>query len=85
MKAIEQQLWSVSYGSLAAAGDSILRVRFREITPDCYRQIRSLKISPQKPEYFSKADTENPKLRGCLRPTRDTGFNRKIVKPASEN
>ena len=45
------------------------RVCFGEITPNCYRQIRGLRISPQKPGYFSKADTENPKFRGDLRPT----------------
>jgi hypothetical protein len=63
---------SVSVGSVAAAGSHILSVCFGEITPDCYRQIRDLRISPQKPGNFSKADTENPKFRGDLRPTRDT-------------
>jgi hypothetical protein len=51
-------------GRVAAAGKRILRVCFREITPDCYRQIRGLKISPQKPGNFSKADTENLKFSG---------------------
>jgi hypothetical protein len=59
---------SVSVGSITAAGKRILRVYFREITPDCYSQIRGLRISPQKPGYFSKGDAENPTFRGSLRP-----------------
>jgi hypothetical protein len=57
------------YRSLSASGDRILSVCFGEITPDCYRQIKSLKNFPPKPENFSKADSENSKPRGNLRPT----------------
>ena len=63
---------SVSCGSVAAAGESILSVCFREITPGCYYQFRGLRIFPLNPGYYPKADTENPKFRGDLRPLSDT-------------
>jgi hypothetical protein len=39
-------------GSVAAAGKRILRVCFREIAVDCYRQIRGLSIFPSKTGKF---------------------------------
>jgi hypothetical protein len=47
--ALDFSVLSVGCGSVAAAGKRILSVCFGEITPDCYRQIRGLRISPQKP------------------------------------
>jgi hypothetical protein len=61
----------VRNGSVTAAGESILSVCSGEITPDCDRQIRGLRISPPKPENFSKAGTEYPTFRGDLRHTTD--------------
>jgi hypothetical protein len=57
-------MMGVRFGSLAASGDQFLGVCFHKIS----RHIRGLKIFLLKPGYFSKADTENPKLRGNLRP-----------------
>jgi hypothetical protein len=68
------QNFSVSYGSVAAAGNQILRVCFGEFIADGYGQIRGLRISPPKPGNFSKGDAQTQTMSFSVRPTRDARY-----------